>query len=368
MLLDFDPDVTAVSSQPFWLHWRDDDGRARRHAPDFFVRRADGSALVVDVRPDDRIEPRDVQAFDATARMCELAGWRVHPGRRGRPGAGGECALAVAVPASAERARRRRRLPRSPDGVFGGGRALFEGAERAGDRLAVLPVVYHLLWKGGLSAELSGRPLGPWVAGEGGGTVMSARPGRLGIGDRVGVRGAPYVVVGVSGTRVRLAGGDGTVLSVTVTDILADPRYELAGAGISSAAPAVARPLQIGVEGLPAVEQARWWEGHIAEVVYGLPPEAPGVWPKPQYDPALHSLSARERTKVAELAAAGHQVPLSTFKHRRQCWEARGLAGLADHRVDQARRSGGPRRSGGGRRDAAGDRGGRRRLLQDRGV
>jgi hypothetical protein len=165
---------------------------------------------------------------------------------------------------------------------------------------------------------------------------MSARPGRLGIGDRVGVRGVPYVVVGVSGTRVRLAGGDGTVLNVTVTDLLADPRYELADAGSSRAAPAAARLPQIGVEGLPAaaVEQARWWEGHIAEVVYGLAPEAPaGAGPKPQYDPALHSLSARERTKVAELAAAGRQVPLSTLKHRRQRWEARGLAGLVDHRV-----------------------------------
>ena len=164
---------------------------------------------------------------------------------------------------------------------------------------------------------------------------MIARPGRLGIGDRAGVQGAPYVVAGVSGTRVRLAGADGTVLSVTVAGLLADPRYEPAGAGISGAAPAAWMP-QVGVEGLPAdaVEQARWWEGHIAEVVYGLPPEAPeAARPKPQYDPAVRSLSARERAKVAELAAAGCQVPLSTFRHRRQRWEARGLAGLVDRRV-----------------------------------
>jgi hypothetical protein len=42
MLMDFDPDVAAVSSQPFWLRWGDGAGRARRHAPDFFARRADG--------------------------------------------------------------------------------------------------------------------------------------------------------------------------------------------------------------------------------------------------------------------------------------------------------------------------------------
>ena len=93
--------------------------------------------------------------------------------------------------------------------------------------------------------------------------AMSARPGRIGIGDRAGVRGVPYVVVGVSGTRVCLAGGDGTVLSVTVTDLLADPRYELADAGISSAAPAAARLPQIGVEGLPAAAVEQAWRGAL---------------------------------------------------------------------------------------------------------
>lgn len=36
-LLDFDPAVAGMASQPFWLSW-DDDGRRRSHAPDFFVR------------------------------------------------------------------------------------------------------------------------------------------------------------------------------------------------------------------------------------------------------------------------------------------------------------------------------------------
>src|SRR5258708_13205116 len=75
MLLDVDREVAAISSQPFWLHWRDGTGRSRRHAPDLFARLADGSAAVIDVRPDDRIEPRDAEAFNATRRACELAGW-----------------------------------------------------------------------------------------------------------------------------------------------------------------------------------------------------------------------------------------------------------------------------------------------------
>ncbi|MEH0450136.1 hypothetical protein [Streptomyces sp. B21-101] len=49
LLLDFDPSVVGIGSQPFWLHWHDGE-RERRHAPDYFVRRADGSAVVVDIR------------------------------------------------------------------------------------------------------------------------------------------------------------------------------------------------------------------------------------------------------------------------------------------------------------------------------
>ena len=73
LLLDFDPQVTAIAAQPFWLRWRDAAGRSRRHAPDLFARMADGSGVVIDVRPDDRIEPRDAEAFGVTRKACELA-------------------------------------------------------------------------------------------------------------------------------------------------------------------------------------------------------------------------------------------------------------------------------------------------------
>jgi hypothetical protein len=71
---DADPDVVAVASQPFWIHWNDD-RRVRRHAPDYFLRLRDGSAVVVDVRADDRIEARDVEACTATERACRSVGW-----------------------------------------------------------------------------------------------------------------------------------------------------------------------------------------------------------------------------------------------------------------------------------------------------
>ena len=43
LVADFDPAVAAIAAQPFWLRTRAS-GRVRRHVPDFFLVRADGSA------------------------------------------------------------------------------------------------------------------------------------------------------------------------------------------------------------------------------------------------------------------------------------------------------------------------------------
>jgi hypothetical protein len=164
---------------------------------------------------------------------------------------------------------------------------------------------------------------------------MSGPRRRLAVGDRVRVDGVPHVVIGVAGTRVRMASEAGDVRTVLVAELLAEGRLEL-----GPARPGDAPRREAGADGLPGAvaEEARWWEGHIAEVVYGVPPDAPaGTRPRPGYDPELHSLAARERVKAGELTAAGRPVSASTVKHRRQRWEAFGLAGLADRRV--ARRS-----------------------------
>ena len=77
MLLDFDPETVAIAVQPFWLSWTG--ARCeRRHAPDLFARMADDTAVVIDVRPDDRIEPRDAEAFAAAETACQAgvsSGW-----------------------------------------------------------------------------------------------------------------------------------------------------------------------------------------------------------------------------------------------------------------------------------------------------
>ncbi|CAN3703020.1 hypothetical protein MMX123_03057 [Microbacterium sp. MM2322] len=63
-VLDRDPDVVDIATQPFKLRW----GRLGMvHFPDFLIRRSDGSRLIVDVRPRRRIKARDAELFAITA-------------------------------------------------------------------------------------------------------------------------------------------------------------------------------------------------------------------------------------------------------------------------------------------------------------
>ena len=154
MLLDFDPLVAAIAAQPFWLRWRDDAGRSRRHAPDLFARMADGSGVVIDVRPDDRIEQKDAEAFDATRNACELAGLSFR--RVGVPDP-------VLVANVAWLARCRHPRCGSPDlaylllKAFAEPAPLMAGAAAVGDPMAVLPALFHLMWQHALVADLAVR-------------------------------------------------------------------------------------------------------------------------------------------------------------------------------------------------------------------
>jgi len=65
-------DVVGVSSQPMWIHWR---SPKRSHAPDYFVRRADGTSLLVDVKPAELIKPEDSTKFELTRRLAAALGW-----------------------------------------------------------------------------------------------------------------------------------------------------------------------------------------------------------------------------------------------------------------------------------------------------
>lgn len=161
ILLDFDREISGICSQPFWLHWHDG-VRWRRHAPDYFVRRTDGSTLVVDVRADERVEAGDAAVFAITDCACRSVGWNFT--RVGTPGR----VLMVNVRWLSRYRHPRCRNPLVAERLLemrGGPGGLFKMAEMAGERLAVLPTLYHLLWSGELlAADIQERLLCPDTA------------------------------------------------------------------------------------------------------------------------------------------------------------------------------------------------------------
>ena len=160
---------------------------------------------------------------------------------------------------------------------------------------------------------------------------MTGRPGGLGIGDRVRFGGRDQVVIGVSGTSVRLADTGGEVVAVTVSGLLADRDF-----AVLDARPRPGMPQVSVLDGLSAeaADEARWWERHIVEVLTGLPPDAgEGTVPRPEYDPGTVTLTRREQAKAAELTAAGHPVTASAVAKRRRRYQEQGLAGMVDYRA-----------------------------------
>jgi hypothetical protein len=157
MMLDFDPGVIGFASQPFWLHWRGREGE-RRHAPDFFARLADGGGVVVDVRPDELVDDSAAEAFAVAAQACAEVGWEFR--RTGGP----PMVLAANVRwlAGYRHPRcRRDQVASQLLEVFARARPLLTGASAVGDPIAVLPVLYHLLWRRDLHADLTAAVLGP---------------------------------------------------------------------------------------------------------------------------------------------------------------------------------------------------------------
>lgn len=355
ILLDFAPEVVGIASQPFWLHWRDGDEK-RRHAPDYFVRLADGRARVVDVRAEDQVDDRAAEAFVATERACSAVGWEfVHVG--------------APDPVFMANVRwlaryRHARCCRETDvaerllEVFRQLGPLRVGAEEAGDVLRVLPVLFHLLWTGALRADLGGTLLGngtvvhtsdgtaigtkqesrehgllrprPGRRGEESQMRRLSRPAAIAVGDRVRFAGQVRAVLAVSAQAVTLSDEDGSPREVPLAMLLGDESFEVLSSPVRMPLPPVSL-----LEALPehAREKALWWEGHILEVLHGIDPAADeDARPRPEYDPARQSLTARERAKAAELTAAGYRVSVSTVGNFRRRYQAEGLLGLADRR------------------------------------
>jgi putative transposase len=157
-----------------------------------------------------------------------------------------------------------------------------------------------------------------------------SRPPSLRVGDEVLIDGAARMVTGLSGSRVWLVDVTGAESSVAQAELLSAPGFQMV-----TRAPAALPPRGL-LDSLPAeaVDQARWWERHIVEVISGVLPETgKEARPRPEYDPAARTLRQRELAKVGELAGDGHQVPLSTFQRQRLAYERHGIWGLVDHRA-----------------------------------
>ncbi|AJT62595.2 hypothetical protein T261_0906 [Streptomyces lydicus] len=152
MLLDFDPAVVGISSQPFWLLWSSQVGKPVSHAPDYFARRGDSSAFVVDCRPAERRRARDWMKFEATRAACDQLGWEFR--LLGAP----DAVLVRNVRwLSGYRHPRHRLEPVASHllAAFAEPVALMDGALAVGEPGAALPVLFHLLWSHELAVDVS---------------------------------------------------------------------------------------------------------------------------------------------------------------------------------------------------------------------
>ncbi|MFE7427359.1 TnsA-like heteromeric transposase endonuclease subunit [Streptomyces sp. NPDC057545] len=152
MLLDFEPSVVGISSQPFWLFWRSDAGKGISHAPDYFARRENGTGVVVDCRPADRRKPRDVAKFEATQAACTQVGWEFR-----LVGAPDAIVMRNVRWLAGYRHPRHRLEPVASEllAAFTKPQPLVAGASAVGDPIGVLPVLFHLLWSHELTVDVS---------------------------------------------------------------------------------------------------------------------------------------------------------------------------------------------------------------------
>lgn len=158
LLADFDRNVVGLAAQPFQLTGPDGD-RIRRHVPDLLLVHADGLVAVVDVKAPARVDdPKVVAQFAWTRQVCAVRGWAYETW------SGADAAVLENVRFLA--GYRRTQLVSTElvplvlasardQSTIGGIEAALAGRHPCG---VVRPVVLHLVWSGGLTADLS-RPL-----------------------------------------------------------------------------------------------------------------------------------------------------------------------------------------------------------------
>jgi hypothetical protein len=77
LLADFDRQVEMIAAQPFLVTGPAQDGRARRHVPDFLLVDHSGLVTVVNVKPADRLaDPKVAQSLGWAGTVFAARGWR----------------------------------------------------------------------------------------------------------------------------------------------------------------------------------------------------------------------------------------------------------------------------------------------------
>ena len=153
LLADFDPDVVGIAAQPFLV--RDAE---RRHVPDFLLQRADGSVLIVNVKPAERLGDELVaEALAWAGRVFCERGWEHEVW------SGADAQLLANVRFLAGYRRAALIEPAAGvEAIWAAGTVLtIASAEAALGDVGVVdprPVVLHQLWSGRMRAGLQ-RPL-----------------------------------------------------------------------------------------------------------------------------------------------------------------------------------------------------------------
>ena len=150
MVLDRLPEVVGISGQPFSVSWSGE-SRRERHVPDFFVRFADGGALVVDCRPVARADADFYRVAAVSWAIFAELGWSYQ--------LAGEPDPVLAANLTWLAGYRRPYVLNEPTAaaVLSGcvdPVPLVDAAGAVGDPVAVLPTVFHLLWTGRLCCDL----------------------------------------------------------------------------------------------------------------------------------------------------------------------------------------------------------------------
>ena len=192
LLADFDPDVVGIAAQPFLVREAD-----RRHVPDFLLSRADGSVLIVNVKPAERLEDeRSRRRWRGLARVFAERGWE----HEVWSGADAQLLANVRFLAGYRRAALLGPLAgvedtlrdgRGADDRRGGGGAERRGRGRAAAGGACSVVVGAVAGRLGAAVDWRDRT---------GGAVVSVAC--LAVGSRVAYDGGVWTVVALDGDRV----------------------------------------------------------------------------------------------------------------------------------------------------------------------